>query len=346
VELCRKHGISDATFYTWCTKYGGMEVSDARKLKALEVRRRGGRKRALGMCAPITLPQRANQRWSLDFVSDALADGRRFGLLVIVDDFTRECSALVVDTSISGRGVMCELDAIIAARRKPLMIISDNGTELTSHAILRWQEERGADGTTSRPESRSRTPLSKASMGASGRSASTNTSSGACRWRAGSLRLPTSYQPTSLGELTPNEFAARSQQDHNQNGFLVMSGAFRGQRQCVSASRRDARAFLEIRQLHERHFAARSSCHQLARRSSSLVSARNAKFARASISVSRSVTEILAAGARSNSSNGSRKRSRIKSLQAPPNRRATLSYEDRWFCLDTLADICGRGFFA
>jgi hypothetical protein len=184
-------------------------------LKALEVRRRGGRKRALGMRAPITLPQGANQRWSLDFVSDALADGRRFGLLVIVDDFTRECSALVVDTSISGRGVTCELDAIVAARRKPLMIISDNGTELTSHAILRWQEERGSDGTTSRPESRSRTPLSKAPMGASGRSASTNTSSGACRWRAGSLRrgaaitMPTdlipAYQPR---ELTPNEFAA------------------------------------------------------------------------------------------------------------------------------------------
>ncbi len=109
----------------------------------LTVRRRGGRKRALGTRAPMTLPQGANQRWSLDFVSDVLADGRRFRVLVIVDDFTRECLALVVDTSISGRRVARELDAIVATRRRPLMIVSDNGTELTSHAIMRWQEERG-----------------------------------------------------------------------------------------------------------------------------------------------------------------------------------------------------------
>ena len=54
----------------------------------LTVRRRGGRKRALGTRAPMTMPQQANQRWSLDFVSDVLADGRRFRVLVIVDDFT------------------------------------------------------------------------------------------------------------------------------------------------------------------------------------------------------------------------------------------------------------------
>jgi putative transposase len=53
----------------------------------------------------MALPQQANQRWSLDFVSDVLADRRRFRVLVIVDDFTRECLALVVDTSISGRRV-------------------------------------------------------------------------------------------------------------------------------------------------------------------------------------------------------------------------------------------------
>ena len=76
----------------------------------LMVHRRGGRKRALGTRAPMALPQGANQRWSLDFVSDVLTDGRRFRVLVIVDDFTRECLALVVDTSISGRRVARELD--------------------------------------------------------------------------------------------------------------------------------------------------------------------------------------------------------------------------------------------
>ena len=52
----------------------------------------------------MTLPQGANQRWSLDFVSEVLADGRRFLVLVVVDDFTRERLPLVVDTSISGAG--------------------------------------------------------------------------------------------------------------------------------------------------------------------------------------------------------------------------------------------------
>ncbi|AMB44822.1 transposase [Methylobacterium sp. AMS5] len=62
----------------------------------LSVRRRGGRKRALGTRAPAAAPQEPNQRWSLDFVSDTLDDGRRFRILVVVDDCTRECLALVV----------------------------------------------------------------------------------------------------------------------------------------------------------------------------------------------------------------------------------------------------------
>jgi putative transposase len=108
----------------------------------LQVRRRGGRKRALGTRAPMTIPQGANQRWSLDFLSDGLADGRRFRILAIVDDFTRECLALVADTSLPGLRVVRELDALIIARGRPAMIVSDNGTELTSMAILRWSQER------------------------------------------------------------------------------------------------------------------------------------------------------------------------------------------------------------
>lgn len=92
----------------------------------LSVRKRGGRKRALGTRAPAAVPQEPNQRWSLDFVSDTLDDGRRFRILVVVDDCTRECLALVVDTSLSGRRVTRELDRIIKGRGKPLMIVSDN----------------------------------------------------------------------------------------------------------------------------------------------------------------------------------------------------------------------------
>ena len=68
----------------------------------LTVRRRGGRKRAIGTRAPMMVPVQPNDRWSLDFVSDQLTDGRRFRILTIVDDCTRECLALVADTSLSG----------------------------------------------------------------------------------------------------------------------------------------------------------------------------------------------------------------------------------------------------
>ena len=101
----------------------------------LQVRRRGGRKRALGTRAPMTLPQAPNQRWSLDFVSDTLTDSRKFRMLAVVDDFTRECIVLVADTSLSGARVTRELDTAIANRGRPLMIVSDNGTEFTSMAI-------------------------------------------------------------------------------------------------------------------------------------------------------------------------------------------------------------------
>jgi putative transposase len=107
----------------------------------LQVRRRGGRKRALGTRAPMTIPERANQSWSLDFVSDSLADARRFRILTVVDDHTRECLGLVADTSLSGKRVARELDTIIALRGRPASIVSDNGTELTSMAILRWCQE-------------------------------------------------------------------------------------------------------------------------------------------------------------------------------------------------------------
>jgi putative transposase len=94
-------------------------------------------------CSIIRLrPQYPNQRWSLDFVSDVLNDGRRFRILNVIDDFTRKCLATVADNSLSGIRVARELDNIAERRGYPLMVVSDNGTELTSNAILQWQEER------------------------------------------------------------------------------------------------------------------------------------------------------------------------------------------------------------
>ena len=90
----------------------------------------------------MAIPQDANQRWSLDFVSDSLVDGRRFRIFCVIDDFSQECLATVVDTSLSGIRVAKELDIIAGRRGYPCMIVSDNGTELTSNAILKWQEDR------------------------------------------------------------------------------------------------------------------------------------------------------------------------------------------------------------
>jgi putative transposase len=111
----------------------------------LQVRRRGGRKRALGTCAPMTIPPGPDQRWSLDFVSDVMTDGRRLRILAVVDDFTAECLCLVADTSLSGLRVARELDMAIVSRRRPAMIVSDNGTEFTGMAILRWSQERAVE---------------------------------------------------------------------------------------------------------------------------------------------------------------------------------------------------------
>ncbi|NEK46936.1 IS3 family transposase [Rhizobium leguminosarum] len=264
-ELCRKHGVSDASIYKWKAKFGGMEVSEAKRLKTLEdentklkrlladamldnaalkdlfgkevvtpaakrnavahlmshhemserrackaigfcrmtvryetrrdddhelrermkalaherrrfgyrrihvllrreghlvnhkklfrlyreekltVRKRGGRKRAIGTRAPMLVPMVANDRWSLDFVSDQFTDGRRLRILTVVDDCTRECLAFVADTSLSGLRVARELDRIIEERGKPRMIVSDNGSEFTSNAILQWADRTKVD---------------------------------------------------------------------------------------------------------------------------------------------------------------------------------------------------------
>ncbi len=109
----------------------------------LQVRRRRGRKRARGTRAPMPLPSGPNTRWSLDFVSDVFGASRRFRILGVIDDYTRECLGLIADTSLSGTRVARELDGLIARYGRPQTIVSDNGTELTSQAILKWQNKTG-----------------------------------------------------------------------------------------------------------------------------------------------------------------------------------------------------------
>ena len=188
----------------------------------LTVRKRGGRKRALGTRAPMAVPQEANQRWSLDFVSDALGDGRKFRVLCVIDDFSRECLATVVDNSLSGIRVARELDAIAMKRGYPCMIVSDNGTELTSNAILAWQQERLVEWHYIAPGK----PMQNGFV---------ESFNGRLRDECLNEHIFTSYRNaqhivedwrtdynqnrphSSLNGLTPNEFANRSNMDHNVN---------------------------------------------------------------------------------------------------------------------------------
>jgi putative transposase len=104
----------------------------------LQVRKRVKRRVALGRGEPPAFVSMPNERWSLDFVHDTLQNARRMRTLNVVDDFTREALAIEVDTSISGLRVTRVLDRIAEGRGLPKTIVMDNGTELTSLAMLAW----------------------------------------------------------------------------------------------------------------------------------------------------------------------------------------------------------------
>ena len=112
--------------------------------EGLSVRRRK-RKRAAGVRAETwSAAAQPDQRWSLDFVSDALWWGRKLRMLTVVDTYTRESLAIEVDTSLSGARVARVLDRVVAARgARPDEIVMDNGPELTSKALDQWAYDRG-----------------------------------------------------------------------------------------------------------------------------------------------------------------------------------------------------------
>lgn len=111
------------------------------RLEHLMVRRLK-RKRLMREAPPIITLQRANQEWSMDFVQDALATGRGFRILTVIDSHTRECLAIVTDSCLSSQRVTRELDLIIGQRGKPDAIRTDNGPEFTSRHYQAWCEER------------------------------------------------------------------------------------------------------------------------------------------------------------------------------------------------------------
>jgi putative transposase len=111
--------------------------------ESLKLRSKRSKGRIAGKRTPVRKPQWPNERWSMDFVSDSLADGRVFRALTIVDDFSKLCPALEVDTSISGLRVIRVLEKAIELHGKPELIVMDNGPEFTCIALDAWAHKRG-----------------------------------------------------------------------------------------------------------------------------------------------------------------------------------------------------------
>jgi putative transposase len=104
--------------------------------------RRLRRKRLARPAAAVPMLARANQEWSMDFVMDGLATGRALRLLAVVDNYTRECLAIEVDSCLSSQRVTRVLERVMEQRRQPEAVRCDNGPEFTSRHFLAWCEER------------------------------------------------------------------------------------------------------------------------------------------------------------------------------------------------------------
>jgi len=112
------------------------------RAEGLAVRRKKRKRMAAAVRTLLPSPNQPNQRWSMDFMEDSMATGRRFRTLNVVDDFTRECLAIEVDTSLSGLRVGRVLQRLIDLRGLPELIVSDNGSEFTSKALDSWAYQR------------------------------------------------------------------------------------------------------------------------------------------------------------------------------------------------------------
>jgi putative transposase len=106
--------------------------------EGLSLRRRKRRRKACVTRLKPDRPTQPNQKWSMDFVHDQLSNGRRLRCLTIVDDYTRECVAIEVDTSLNGQRVARVLDRLAYVRGLPEVITVDNGSEFTGKAMDKW----------------------------------------------------------------------------------------------------------------------------------------------------------------------------------------------------------------
>ncbi len=100
---------------------------------------------------PVIVPTRPNQRWGMDFIHDACADGRRFRCLTMVDEYTRECPVIAADTSLPAARVIAVLDQLADRRGLPQSLVVDHGPEFISRALDLWAYRRGIELVFIRP---------------------------------------------------------------------------------------------------------------------------------------------------------------------------------------------------
>ena len=111
----------------------------------LTVRQRRGRRRIAARRMPMPRADQVNRRWSMEFVAEQLMDGRRFRLLTVVDDCTRECRGILVEFSMGGLRVSRFLDDLIRIHGRPTALLTDNGSEFTSRAMFHWVHQHAID---------------------------------------------------------------------------------------------------------------------------------------------------------------------------------------------------------
>jgi putative transposase len=194
--------------------------------EGLSLRQRRGRRRRRGVRVVLPLPVQVNERWSMDFMTDALADGRRFRVLNVVDDFSRECLVAEAGRSLTGRHVVAVLQRVIQRRGAPQAIVSDNGPEFCSRAVDAWAHAERVQLRFIRPGK----PVENAYV---------ESFNGRCRdeclnehlfvtidearialerWR---VDYNVARPHSGLGKLTPEEFAAKHQVNYSANSESV-----------------------------------------------------------------------------------------------------------------------------
>jgi len=113
------------------------------RAEKLSIRIRSRKKKVPAVRVALQAPKLPDEVWSMGFVSDSFFNGRRFRVLTVVDDFTKECPMLLAETSIPGQRVVRALDELALIRGLPRVIRTDNGPEFTSRAFLEWAYKRG-----------------------------------------------------------------------------------------------------------------------------------------------------------------------------------------------------------